>query len=94
MPASADSIPSSQGQEDHVSMGANAATKLVRVIENTERVLAIELFNAAQALEFRRPLRSSWTIEKIFAGYRKHVPFIEDDCYMHPLIEKSILFLK
>ena len=94
MPASADSIPSSQGQEDHVSMGANAATKLVRVVENTERVLAIELFNAAQALEFRRPLRSSWTIEKIFAGYRKHVPFIEDDCYMHPLIEKSILFLR
>ena len=94
MPASADSIPSSQGQEDHVSMGANAATKLVRVVENTERVLAIELFNAAQALEFRRPLRSSWTIEKIFAGYRKVVPFIDDDRYMHPLIEKSIDFLK
>jgi histidine ammonia-lyase len=94
MPASADSIPSSQGQEDHVSMGANAATKLVRVVENTERVLAIELFNAAQALEFRRPLRSSWSIEKIFAAYRKHVPFIDDDRYMHPLIEKSIAFLR
>ncbi|MBR5103320.1 MAG: histidine ammonia-lyase [Bacteroidales bacterium] len=94
MPASADSIPSSQGQEDHVSMGANAATKLVRVVENTERVLAIELFNAAQALEFRRPLRSSWTIEKIFAGYRKVVPFIDDDRYMHPLIEKSIDFIR
>ena len=94
MPASADSIPSSQGQEDHVSMGANAATKLVRVVENTERVLAIELFNAAQALEFRRPLRSSWTIEKIFAGYRKVVPFIDDDRYMHPLIEKSIEFIR
>ena len=94
MPASADSIPSSQGQEDHVSMGANAATKLVRVVENTERVLAIELFNAAQALEFRRPLRSSWAIEKIFAAYRKQVPFIDDDRYMHPLIEKSIAFLR
>ena len=94
MPASADSIPSSQGQEDHVSMGANAATKLVRVVENTERVLAIELFNAAQALEFRRPLRSSWEIEKIFAHYRKVVPFIDDDRYMHPLIETSIDFLK
>ena len=94
MPASADSIPSSQGQEDHVSMGANAATKLVRVVENTERVLAIELFNAAQALEFRRPLRSSWAIEKIFAGYRKVVPFIDDDRYMHPLIEASIDFLR
>ena len=94
MPASADSIPSSQGQEDHVSMGANAATKLVRVVENTERVLAIELFNAAQALEFRRPLRSSWAIEKIFAGYRKVVPFIDDDRYMHPLIEASIEFIR
>ena len=94
MPASADSIPSSQGQEDHVSMGANAATKLVRVVENTERVLAIELFNAAQALEFRRPLRSSWSIEKIFAGYRKLVPFIDDDRYMHPLIEASVEFLR
>ena len=93
MPSSADSIPSSQGQEDHVSMGANAATKLVRVVENTERVLAIELFNAAQALEFRRPLRSSWAIEKIYAGYRKVVPFVDDDVYMHPLIEKSVEFI-
>ncbi len=94
MPASADSIPSSQGQEDHVSMGANAATKLVRVVENTERVLAIELFNAAQALEFRRPLKSSWEIEKIFAKYRKVVTFIDDDRYMHPLIEKSVEFIR
>lgn len=94
MPASADSIPSSQGQEDHVSMGANAATKLVRVVENTERVLAIELFNAAQALEFRRPLRSSDTIEHLHEEYRKVVPFINDDTYMHPNIEKSIEFLR
>ena len=93
MPASVDSIPSSQGQEDHVSMGANAATKLIRVIENTERVLAIELFNAAQALDFRRPLHSSWNIEKIHAKYRKQVPFIQDDTYMHPYIEKSVAFL-
>ena len=93
-PASVDSIPSSQGQEDHVSMGANAATKLVRVVENTERVLAIELFNAAQALDFRRPLKSSWNIEKIHATYRKSVPFIQDDTYMHPLIEKSIEFIR
>ena len=75
-------------------MGANAATKLVRVVENTERVLAIELFNAAQALEFRRPLRSSWSIEKIFAIYRKVVPFIDEDTYMHPLIEASVEFLR
>lgn len=94
MPASADSIPSSQGQEDHVSMGANAATKLVRVVENTERVLAIELFNAAQALEFRRPLKSSEAIESIHKAYRQEVPFISDDTYMHPYIEKSIEFLR
>ena len=94
MPASADSIPSSQGEEDPVSMGANAATKLVRVVENTERVLAIELFNAAQAFEFRRPLKSSWELEKMFAKYRKVVPFIQDDTYMHPLIEKSVEFIR
>ena len=93
MPASVDSIPSSQDQEDHVSMGSNAATKLVRVVENTERVLAIELMNAAQALEFRRPLKSSATIEGIFSEYRKHVPFIDNDCYMHPFIEESVRFI-
>lgn len=93
-PASADSIPSSQGQEDHVSMGANAATKLVRVVENTERVLAIELMNAAQALEFRRPLHSSPAIESIFEAYRKYVPFVDDDVFMAPFIAKSIEFLR
>ena len=93
-PASADSIPSSQGQEDHVSMGANAATKLVRVIENTETVLAIELMNAAQALQFRRPLHSSPAIEQIFSDFRSVVPFVEDDCSFHPLIEKSIEFIR
>ena len=93
-PASTDSIPSSQGQEAHVSMGANAATKLVRVIENTEKVLAIELMNAAQALQFRRPLHSSPAIEQIFSDFRSVVPFVEDDCYFHPLIEKSIEFIR
>ncbi len=96
-PASVDSIPSSQGQEDHVSMGSNSATKLVRVVENCERVLAIELFNAAQALEFRHKEsgeRSSTVLEKIFNDYRKVVPFIDNDTYMHPLIEKSIEFIR
>ena len=93
-PASCDSIPSSQGQEDHVSMGSNAATKLVRVIDNVETVLAIELFNAVQALEFRRPLRSSPTLEHIVAEYRNEVPFVSTDTYMHPLIQKSIQFLR
>ena len=93
-PASCDSIPSSQGQEDHVSMGSNAATKLVRVVDNVETVLAIELFNAAQALEFRRPARSSTALETVFADYRKSVPFVVTDTYMHPLIEKSVEFIR
>lgn len=93
-PASCDSIPSSQGQEDHVSMGSNAATKLYRVALNTERVLAIELFNAAQALEFRRPLRSSEEIEDLVGRYRRVVPFIDNDTVMYPLIEKSIEFIR
>ena len=93
-PASCDSIPSSQGQEDHVSMGSNSATKLVRIVDNVETVLAIELFNAAQALEFRRPAKSSPVIERIFEDYRKVVPFIDNDTCMHPLIEKSIQFIR
>lgn len=93
-PASADSIPSSQGQEDHVSMGANAATKLVRVVDNVETVLAIELFNAAQALDFRKPEKTSPLLEKILNDYRKEVPFIDKDTYMHPLIMKSVDFLR
>ena len=94
MPASVDSIPSSQSQEDHVSMGSNAATKLARVVDNTERVLAIELFNAAQALEFRRPLRSSEAVESLVAKYRKVVPYIDNDRIMYPLIDASITFLQ
>lgn len=94
MPASVDSIPSSQGQEDHVSMGANAATKLRRVVLNTERVLAIELFNAAQALEFRRPARTSPALECLVADYRRRVPFIDNDTVMYPYIEASVQFLR
>ena len=93
-PSSVDSISSSQGQEDHVSMGANAAIKLYKVVLNTERVLAIELFNAAQALDFRRPLRSSEIIETIHNNYRKVVPFIVDDEVMYPHIAHSIDFLR
>ena len=94
MPASVDSIESSQGQEDHVSMGANAATKLCRVALNTERILGIELFNAAQALEFRRPMKSSPAIEKLVAEYRKVVPFVDVDQVMYPHIEESIQFIR
>lgn len=94
MPASVDSIPSSQGQEDHVSMGSNAATKLYRVVCNTRRVLAVELFNAAQAFEFRRPLRTSHLLERLLADYRRQVPFIIDDTVMYPHIDSSVEFLR
>lgn len=94
MPASVDSIPSSQGQEDHVSMGANAATKLRRVVLNTERVLAIELFNAAQALDFRRPAHTSQALESLVSDYRRRVPFIDNDTVMYPYIEASVQFLR
>jgi histidine ammonia-lyase len=93
-PNSVDSIPSSQGQEDHVSMGSNAATKLIRVVDNTERVLAIELFNAAQALEFRGVDQTSSCLKSWHHAYRKVVPFISDDCVMHPWIEASVQFLQ
>ena len=91
--ASSDSIVSSNEQEDHVSMGANAATKLHKILDNLELILAIELLNAAQALEFRRPLRTSPFLESIVAEYRKVVPFVKDDVVMHDLIVKSREFL-
>ena len=94
MPSSVDSIPSCQDQEDHVSMGANAAIKLYKVVLNTERVLAIELFNAAQAIDFRLPLRTSPILQEIYDEYRKQVPFILNDELMYPYIEKSIQFLR
>ncbi len=93
-PASVDSIVSSNGQEDHVSMGANAATKLLRVVENVHTVLAIELFTAAQALEFRRPMKSSPLIEEFVSAYRKLVPFIEEDAVLYPYIRSSEDFLR
>jgi histidine ammonia-lyase len=93
-PASVDSIVSSNGQEDHVSMGANAATKLYEVVHNTELVLAIELLNAAQAIEFRRPKKSSAIIEKILAAYRNEIPFMTKDRIIHDDIMKSVGFMQ
>jgi len=93
-PASVDTIESSQGQEDHVSMGANAATKAYKVAQNLERILAIELFNAAQALEFQRPVKSSPYIEKFVEGYRKKVKFIEHDKTMYDDIARSVEYLQ
>ena len=93
-PASVDSIVSSNGQEDHVSMGANAATKCLRVLNNLETILAIELMNATQALEFRRPLKSSEFIEELVTAYRELVPALGNDRYLHPDMMKSVDFIK
>ena len=92
-PASVDSIVSSNGQEDHVSMGANAATKLYRVVENTERILAIELLNATQGIAFRNA-KSSDFIEGILDIYRDEVEFLSADRLLHDDIERSIGFLQ
>ncbi len=92
-PASIDSIVSSNGQEDHVSMGANAATQAYQLINNVERVLAIELFNATQALEFRAPLKSSEFLESFVNSFRMEVPFVKEDRVLHNDIQASISFL-
>jgi len=91
-PASIDSIVSSNGQEDHVSMGANAATKCLQIVNNLERILAIELMNASQALSFRSPLKSSSTIDNFIKSYRNEVPLVENDRILAKDIEKTILF--
>ena len=93
-PTSVDSIPSSNEQEDHVSMGANGATRLLRVADNLEKILAIELFTAIQAIEFRRPLKSSPFIENVISTFREKIPFIEDDVVMYPEISKSRDFIR
>jgi histidine ammonia-lyase len=92
-PASVDSIVSSNGQEDHVSMGANAATKCLKIMENLERILAIELMNASQAIEFRRPLQSSPFIEMFLKSYREEVPLVKEDRILHYDIQNSVTFL-
>jgi histidine ammonia-lyase len=94
MPNSVDTIDSSNGQEDHVSMGAAAALKTWAVAEDVERILSIELFNAAQALEFRRPLKSSKPLEALHADFRKRVPFVEEDVVMHDLMEQALAFVR
>jgi histidine ammonia-lyase len=92
-PASVDSIVSSNGQEDHVSMGANAATKCLRIMNNLERILAIELMNASQAISYRSPLKSSDFIEMFLKSYREVVPLLKEDRILHLDIEKSVAFL-
>lgn len=92
-PSSVDSIVSSNGQEDHVSMGANGATKALKVMDNLERILAIELLNASQAIAYREPLKSSDFIEMFLSSYREIVPLVKEDRILHYDIKKTILFL-
>ena len=92
-PASVDSIVSSNGQEDHVSMGANSATQAYTLIYNVERILAIELMNASQALAFRKPKTSSSLIESFLKSYTSEVQFVAQDVIVHELIKKSIHFI-
>ncbi|MCX3264758.1 histidine ammonia-lyase [Pedobacter agri] len=93
-PSSVDSIVSSNGQEDHVSMGANGATKCLRVVNNLENILAIELLTAAQALDFRKPLKSSPKIEALFSAYRTVVSFNNADRILAEDIRKSVQFIQ
>jgi histidine ammonia-lyase len=93
-PASVDSIVSSNGQEDHVSMGANAATKMYRIINNLYSILAIELLTAAQAIEFRKPLRTSSYLQIFTDTFRQQVSFMQEDRLLHTDIKQAEQFLK
>jgi histidine ammonia-lyase len=88
-PASADSIPTSMGQEDHVSMGSISARKALQIIENLEKILAIELLCACQAFEFRKPLKSSVILEACYEFYRDKVPYIKEDTILSDLIQQT-----
>ncbi len=93
-PASADSIVSSNGQEDYVSMGANAAVKCHRIVQNLKTILSIELIAATQALQFRKPLKTSPMLQNIIDNFRKSVPFIDHDRYFSADIQAGIRFLE
>ena len=93
-PASTDSIVSSNGQEDHVSMGANAATKAKKIIDNVQTILSIELLNSSQALYFRKPLKTSTFLESFLKAFREDVPFISNDKVLHDDMLKSNQFLE
>ncbi len=92
-PSSVDSISSSNNQEDHVSMGANAATKCKRVVDNVEKVLAIELLTAIQAIDFKRPLKTAPYLEEIITAFRKEISFNDADRVMHDDMIKAVAFL-
>jgi len=89
-PASVDSIPTSANQEDHVSMAAHGARRLLPMIENASTVIAIELLMAAQGCDFRAPLTSSVPLEAVRMMLRERVPMLEDDRYMYPDMQQAI----
>ena len=93
-PASADSIPTSMGQEDHVSMGAISARKTLRIVQNLEKILAIELLCASQAFDFRRPLKSSVIIEACHSQIRKKIPHIYEDVVLSEYIQIALDIIK
>ena len=93
-PASVDSIESSHGQEDHVSMGANAATKTMRIVENLEKLLSIELLCASQAMGFRDYRKTSPVLKRLYADFASRVPFMENDSLMYVHMEKSRQFIR
>ena len=92
-PASIDSIESSQGQEDHVSMGANAAVKTLKIVQNLEKIIGIELMNASQAMGFRDSRKTSPVLRKLLNDFREKVPFVEDDVVMYTQMEKARQFI-
>jgi histidine ammonia-lyase len=93
-PASVDSIPTSANQEDHVSMAAHGARRLLPMIRNVQAILAIELLAAAQGCDFHAPLASSDVLEEVRARLREEVPYMEDDWYFHPEMEKAIALIR
>ncbi|RMG55768.1 MAG: histidine ammonia-lyase, partial [Bacteroidetes bacterium] len=92
-PASTDTIPSSNNQEDHVSMGANAATKCLKVLENLHHVLAIEMMNASQALHFRAPAQTGTALRPLLAAFREVVPFVIEDRVLYEDIHRAVAFM-
>ena len=92
-PASVDSIDSSNGQEDHVSMGSIAAVKLLSIVENVERIVSIELMTSTQAIEFRKPLLTSSELQKLIVEYRKFVNYVDQDVILHDNMQKSLSFI-
>jgi histidine ammonia-lyase len=93
-PCSTDSTPTSADQEDHVSMAAHAARRLLRMVDNLGRILGIELLAAAQGLEFRKPLATSTTLQNVLAVVRSEIPALQEDRYMAPDLETAARLIR